>query len=62
MDSEDQQRAIRKLLKALALDESRWIPKEIMWFINARKDEGLRAKHLKDEGDQHRTEDRKSVV
>lgn len=51
MDSEDQQRAIRKLLKALDLDESRWIPKEIMWFINARKDEGLRAKHLKDEGD-----------
>ncbi|HKU14493.1 MAG TPA: UvrD-helicase domain-containing protein [Steroidobacteraceae bacterium] len=51
MDSEDQQRAIRKLLKSLDLDESRWIPKEIMWFINARKDEGLRAKHLKDEGD-----------
>ena len=51
MDSEDQLRAIRKLLKALDLDESRWIPKEIMWFINARKDEGLRAKHLKDEGD-----------
>ena len=51
IDSEDQQRAIRKLLKALDLDESRWIPKEIMWFINARKDEGLRAKHLKDEGD-----------
>jgi ATP-dependent DNA helicase UvrD/PcrA len=51
MDSEDQLRAIRKLLKSLDLDESRWIPKEIMWFINARKDEGLRAKHLKDEGD-----------
>jgi DNA helicase II / ATP-dependent DNA helicase PcrA len=51
MDSEDQQRAIRKLLKSLDLDESRWIPKEIMWFINARKDEGLRAKHLKDDGD-----------
>ena len=51
MDSEDQLRAIRKLLKALDLDETRWIPKEIMWFINARKDEGLRAKHLKDDGD-----------
>src|SRR3954466_969634 len=51
MDSEDQLRAIRKLLKSLDLDESRWIPKEIMWFINARKDEGLRAKHLKDDGD-----------
>jgi DNA helicase-2/ATP-dependent DNA helicase PcrA len=51
MDSDDQLRAIRRLLKALDLDESRWIPKEIMWFINARKDEGLRAKHLKDDGD-----------
>src|SRR5262247_666639 len=51
MDSDDQLRQIRKLLKALDLDESRWIPKEIMWFINARKDEGLRAKHLKDDGD-----------
>ena len=51
MDSEDQLRAIRKLLKGLDLDETRWIPKEIMWFINARKDEGLRAKHLKDDGD-----------
>jgi DNA helicase-2/ATP-dependent DNA helicase PcrA len=51
MDSEDQLRAIRKLLKSLDLDETRWIPKEIMWFINARKDEGLRAKHLKDDGD-----------
>jgi DNA helicase-2/ATP-dependent DNA helicase PcrA len=51
MDSDDQLRAIRRVLKALDLDESRWIPKEIMWFINARKDEGLRAKHLKDEGD-----------
>jgi DNA helicase-2/ATP-dependent DNA helicase PcrA len=51
IDSEDQLRAIRKLVKGLNLDEARWVPKEIMWFINARKDEGLRAKHLKDEGD-----------
>jgi DNA helicase-2/ATP-dependent DNA helicase PcrA len=51
MDSEDQLRAIRRLLKAQNLDEDRWVPKEIMWFINARKDEGLRARELKDEGD-----------
>ena len=51
IDAEDQQRAIRKLLKALNLDEARWVPKEIVWFINARKDEGLRARHLKDDGD-----------
>ena len=35
--------SIRKLLKALNLDEARWVPKEITWFINAQKDEGLRA-------------------
>jgi DNA helicase-2/ATP-dependent DNA helicase PcrA len=51
MDSEDQLRAIRRLLKSQDLDEERWVPKEIMWFINARKDEGLRAKHIKDDGD-----------
>jgi len=22
------------------LDETRWIPREILWFINAQKDEG----------------------
>ncbi len=51
MDSEDQLRAIRRLLKSQDLDEERWVPKEIMWFINARKDEGLRAKQIKDDGD-----------
>jgi DNA helicase-2/ATP-dependent DNA helicase PcrA len=51
IDSEDQLRSLRKLVKSLNLDEARWVPKEIMWFINARKDEGLRAKHLKDDGD-----------
>ena len=51
IDAEDQVRTIRKLIKAMNLDESRWVPKEVMWFINARKDEGLRAHHVKDEGD-----------
>jgi DNA helicase II / ATP-dependent DNA helicase PcrA len=51
LDSEDQARLLRKVLKAMDLDETRWIPREIQWFINAQKDEGLRSKHLKDEGD-----------
>jgi DNA helicase II / ATP-dependent DNA helicase PcrA len=51
LDSEDQARVLRKVLKALALDETRWIPREILWFINAQKDEGRRAKHIKDDGD-----------
>jgi DNA helicase II / ATP-dependent DNA helicase PcrA len=51
LDSEDQSRILRKVLKALDLDETRWVPREILWFINAQKDEGLRAKHIKDNGD-----------
>ena len=51
LDSEDQSRMLRKVLKALDLDETRWVPREILWFINAQKDEGFRAKHLKDNGD-----------
>jgi ATP-dependent DNA helicase UvrD/PcrA len=51
LDSEDQSRILRKVLKALELDETRWVPREILWFINAQKDEGLRAKHIKDNAD-----------
>jgi DNA helicase-2/ATP-dependent DNA helicase PcrA len=51
LDSEDQARLLRKVLKSLDLDETRWVPREILWFINAQKDEGLRPKHIKDDGD-----------
>jgi DNA helicase-2/ATP-dependent DNA helicase PcrA len=51
LDSEDQSRLLRKVLKALDLDETRWVPREILWFINAQKDEGFRPKHIKDNGD-----------
>ena len=51
LDSEDQARVLRKVLKAQGLDETRWIPREIQWFINAQKDEGRRPKHIKDDGD-----------
>ena len=51
LDSEDQARLMRKVLKALDLDEARWVPREILWFINAQKDEGLRSRHIKDAED-----------
>src|SRR6201992_2613164 len=51
LDSEDQARLLRRVLKALDLDETRWVPREILWFINAQKDEGHRPKHIKDDGD-----------
>jgi DNA helicase II / ATP-dependent DNA helicase PcrA len=51
LDSEDQQRLIRKVLRAADLDETRWVPREVKWFINSNKDEGRRPQHLKDGND-----------
>ncbi|MEP7242971.1 MAG: DNA helicase II [Gammaproteobacteria bacterium] len=51
MDSEDQGRLIKKMLKAQDLDETRWVPREVQYFINNNKDEGKRPKQLKDGGD-----------
>ncbi len=54
LDSEDQQRLIRRILKGLELDEASWVPREIQWFINNQKDEGRRPDQLRDEGDGNR--------
>lgn len=54
IDSDDQQRIIKRLIKSLALDDDRWAPREIQYFINAQKDEGLRPQHLDDDGDPNR--------
>ena len=51
LDGEDQQRLVKKVIRGLNLDDTRWVPREVAWFINARKDEGERPKHLKDDGD-----------
>src|SRR5215472_9858329 len=51
MDSDDQQRLIKKVIKAAELDEASWVPREVQWFINNNKEEGRRPQHLKDEGD-----------
>ncbi len=51
LDSEDQLRCIRRVLKDMDLDEARWVPRQVQGYINARKDEGQRAAHLVDNGD-----------
>lgn len=51
LDSEDQLRLIKKILKAQNLDETRWVPRDVQYFINHHKDEGLRPKALKDGND-----------
>ncbi|MGH8501236.1 MAG: DNA helicase II [Gammaproteobacteria bacterium] len=51
LDSDDQYRLVKRVLKSLELDEARWPPRQTQWYINARKDEGLRPQQLEDTGD-----------
>jgi DNA helicase-2/ATP-dependent DNA helicase PcrA len=51
LDSDDQQRLLRRVLKTLELDEKKWPARQAAWFINARKDEGQRPRDIDDRGD-----------
>jgi len=51
IDSDDQHRLVKRVLKALNLDEKHWPAKQIQWFINARKDEGQRPGSIDAGGD-----------
>ena len=51
LDNEDQYRTVRRVIRAMQLDEACYPPKQAQWFINARKDEGLRPAHIDAEGD-----------
>lgn len=46
LDADDQLRMIKRIMRERSIDESHWPPKQFQWFINARKDEGVRAAHL----------------
>ena len=46
LDSDDQLRLVKRVCRDLSLDESRWPPKQAMWYINTQKDEGLRSAHI----------------
>ena len=54
LDSEDQLRVIKRLIKNMRLNEDDFGPREIHWFINAQKDEGLRPASVNDEGNSAR--------
>jgi DNA helicase II / ATP-dependent DNA helicase PcrA len=56
LDSDDQQRLVKRIIKANDLDESRWEPREVQWFINSNKDEGRRPKDLKPGNDPTRAQ------
>ena len=46
LDSEDQIRLLRRLIKAQNLDEKQFPAKQASWWINGKKDEGLRPSHI----------------
>ncbi len=51
IDSDDQYRLIKRLLKSLNIDDGKWPPRQIQWFINGQKDEGIRAASVVETGD-----------
>lgn len=51
LDSDDQFRMIKRIVRELNLDDSKWPPRQVQWFINNNKDEGRRADHLDAAGD-----------
>lgn len=46
IDTDDQVRLLRRLIKAQNLDEKQWPAKQVAWWINGKKDEGLRPNHI----------------
>ncbi len=51
MDSEDQLRLVKRLMREANVDDARWPPRQVVGFINARKDEGVRPPAVEHYGD-----------
>lgn len=51
LDSDDQQRLIKRVIREMGLDEQKWPARQVQWFINGQKDEGLRPRHIQASGD-----------
>ncbi|CAM3501276.1 DNA helicase II [Parendozoicomonas haliclonae] len=46
LDSDDQLRIVKRIMKAMNLDDTKWPPRQAQWYINGKKDEGLRPHHI----------------
>ena len=57
LDTADSLSAVKRIIKAMHLDEERYVPKQVSWFIAARKDNGERPKDV----DAHDPQSRKMV-
>lgn len=54
LDSSDQLSAVKRVIKAMSLDEERYVPKQVTWFIAAQKEDGLRPQHVEVRDEQTR--------
>ncbi len=46
LDSDDQLRMLKRIIRAMELDEAQFPPKQAQWYINGQKDEGMRPQHI----------------
>ncbi|NQY43881.1 MAG: UvrD-helicase domain-containing protein, partial [Legionellales bacterium] len=53
LDSEDQKRLVKRAIQSLNLDDNTWSPKEAQWFINNKKDKGIRPEDILVNADYH---------
>jgi DNA helicase-2/ATP-dependent DNA helicase PcrA len=51
LDADDQQRLVKRVIRALDLSEEQWVPKIVTGWINAQKEEGRRPSAMEDQGD-----------
>jgi len=58
IDSDDQLKMLKRLLKALNLDDKSFPPRQMQSYINSHKDEGLRPSHIETYGDSFETTQR----
>jgi DNA helicase II / ATP-dependent DNA helicase PcrA len=46
LDTQDQLAALKRMLKGMNVDEDRFPPRELQWFINGQKEEGVRSRDV----------------
>ena len=51
LDADDQLRLVRRVMLSLDIDEKKWPARQVAWWINSQKNEGLRPSSIEDYGD-----------
>jgi DNA helicase-2/ATP-dependent DNA helicase PcrA len=55
LDSADQLSAVKRVIKSLNLDDERFVPKQVTWFIAGSKEDGLRPRDVEVRDEHTRT-------